>query len=153
MLFVSINLGGILFAIPAKDVIRVLPLIELRPVPQTPEFLAGIFAYQDRMVPVIDLQVLTHQQPCARRFSTRVILARPHFEEMEVKEIGILAERVTDAFEVDPDRAVESGVRSRGHDFLGAVVETGGRTYQIVHLDRILSKPMKEVLQREYRAA
>jgi len=151
MLFLSINLGGILFAIPAKDVIRVLPLIDLRPVPKTPEFLAGIFPYQERMVPVIDLQVLTHQQPCARRFSTRVILTQPTFEEIEAKEIGILAERVTDAFEVDPGQAVESGVRAQGTDFLGAVVEAGGRTYQIVHLDRILSKPMKEVLQREYR--
>lgn len=153
MLFLSINLGGMLFAIPARDVIRVLPLVELREMPKTPPFFAGIFAYGERMVPVIDLQMLTHQQPCSRRFSTRVILAKPSFDDFCVREIGVLAERVTDAFEADPQSGKSPGIHPRGTEFLGAVVEAQGRSYQIVHLERILSKPMKEVLARESRAA
>ncbi len=153
MLFLSINLGGMLFAIPTCDIVRVLPLIELRAMPRTPDFFAGIFSYHERWVPVIDLQILTHQQPCARRFSTRILLAKPAFEDFCVREIGVLAERVTDAFEADPKRARAPGVQGRGAEFLGGVVEVQGRTYQIVHLERILNKPMKEVLSRDLRAA
>jgi len=153
MLFLSINLGGMLFAIPARDVIRVLPLVELREMPNTPAFFSGIFPYEDRMVPVVDLQMLTHQQPCSRRFSTRVILAKPAFEEFCVREIGVLAERVTDAFEADPRSGKNPGIHPRGAEFLGAVVEAEGRSYQIVHLERILNKPMKEVLARENRTS
>jgi len=151
MLFLSITLGGMLFALPSRDVNRVLPLIPLRTVPNSPPFFAGLFEYESKLLPVVDLQVLTHQQPCARRFSTRILLATLTLEDIGECRFGLLAERVTDAFNYELADARTTGVATRGAEFLGGVIETGGRSFQVVHLERILSKPMKEVLARDYQ--
>ncbi|MBK6810894.1 MAG: chemotaxis protein CheW [Sandaracinaceae bacterium] len=55
-----VHVGSDLFAIPCTDVVSVLPLPELRPLPGAPAGLLGTFSYGGAIVPVIDLaQALT----------------------------------------------------------------------------------------------
>ena len=55
-----VHVGSDLFAIPCTDVVSVLPLPELRPLPGAPAGLLGTFSYGGTIVPVIDLaQALT----------------------------------------------------------------------------------------------
>ena len=63
MLFLVFQLGKDRYALEARRVVEVVPLLGLKKVPQAPKAVAGIFNYRGRPVPAIDLCQLALGQP------------------------------------------------------------------------------------------
>src|SRR2546421_10050690 len=74
MLFLLFQLGTDRYALEASRVVEVVPLLELKRLPQAPEGVAGIFNYRGQPVPAVDLCALTLGQPARKRLSTRIII-------------------------------------------------------------------------------
>ena len=74
MLFLVFQLGKDRYAVEANRVVEVLPLLELKRIPQAPRGIAGIFNLRGRPVPALDLTELTFGQPARERLTTRIIL-------------------------------------------------------------------------------
>jgi len=74
MLFLTFQLGEGRYAIEARRVIEVLPLLALKRLPQAPRGVAGIFNLRGRPVVAIDLNELGFGKPSGERLTTRIIL-------------------------------------------------------------------------------
>src|SRR5690606_32186615 len=67
MLFLLFELDGDRYALPARDVVEVLPLVALKQIPDAPPGVAGVMDYRGHAVPVLDLSALVAGRPAARR--------------------------------------------------------------------------------------
>jgi chemotaxis-related protein WspB len=55
MQLLTFSIAGEPYAIEARLVIEVLPLVPARPLPQVPDYVLGIFTYRGDLVPLVDL--------------------------------------------------------------------------------------------------
>ncbi len=78
MLLLTFQAADNLYAIDVARVVEVVPRIQLRRLPHAPNFLAGVFDYRGKVVPVVDLGILLGSESCRDRLSTRIILVDSH---------------------------------------------------------------------------
>lgn len=71
-----VQVGGDLFAILCADVVTVLPLPTLRPLPGAPPALLGTFSYGGTVVPVVDLALALAGVATGDSLAVRVVLSR-----------------------------------------------------------------------------
>ena len=83
------RLGGATYALASAHVREVLPLVELTPVPCTPDFIAGVVNVRGRMTAVVALHRLLQLQVAGLADLHQVILLRGNG-----LEFGLLADAV-----------------------------------------------------------
>jgi chemotaxis-related protein WspB len=109
MLGLLIRIGSSRFAIDARNVVEVVPRVDLHPAPPGSPAIAGLLRYRGQVVPVIDLNQHHLHTSCPLQLSTRIILARCGAEPARM--VGFLAEQVTSTVRIaEPERAA-AGVR------------------------------------------
>jgi chemotaxis-related protein WspB len=62
------------YAIPSRQVLEIIPLVDLQPIHQSPSDIPGFFNYRGCIVPVIDLCQRLKGQSSRPHLSTRIIL-------------------------------------------------------------------------------
>src|ERR1700760_3978795 len=95
MLFILFQIGQDRYALPASNIIEVLPLVNLKRVPCAPVGVAGILNYHGFPVPVIDLNEMMLGEPARRRLGTRIILVMYSRESEHPRSLGLIAESAT----------------------------------------------------------
>lgn len=134
MLILPFSVGEETYALDARQVVEVSPLVDLRPVAFGPGHLAGLCNYRGSAVLVFDLCRLFLGRSAARRLSTRILFVRLPDAEGRERILGLLAEGVTEA--------VRTQARFLGGEggLLGPVLPGESGTVQIVELDRLLPR-------------
>src|SRR5665213_2619563 len=118
MLFVEFWAGTDRFAVDARRVVEVLPLVHWKTVPDPPPGIVGMINYRQAPIAVLDLSLLMYGRPSEQRMNTRIILVRTGGASSEDGAIarvtgaaedegrgmilGIVAERVMGAVQRDP---------------------------------------------------
>src|SRR5947209_9360306 len=115
MLLLTFTAGGEPYGLDAAGIVELVPRVGLRAIPHAPAYLAGLLGYRGGVVPVIDLSVLLGSSPCADRLSTRIVLVKSPAggqnrgdgspgPDRAPRLLGLIAERVIDLVEIEPDR-------------------------------------------------
>lgn len=127
------------YAIESRRVVEVLPLVPARPLPRTPAYVRGIFTYRGDLVPLVDLGVRLADQPPAERLSTRVIVVdfRPP-GAVAPRRLGLVAEHVVSIRSAEDAEASLPPLDLSAAPFLGRLLRLGGRTVQLIEIDRLL---------------
>jgi chemotaxis-related protein WspB len=129
MLSLILQIGETRYALDARQVVEVLPLVQVRPSPSAPPGVAGLMNYRGEPVPVIDLSLLCCGRPARHLLSTRILLVRSPTPadlrpEPSISWIGLIAERATETRRFSADAFVASAAsRSLGFE-LAATTET-----------------------------
>lgn len=149
MLFLLFHLGNDRYALEANRVVEVVPLLALRRIPQAPQGVAGVFNYRGRPVPAVDLNELTLGQPAAERLSTRIIIVN-YADVAGVNHLlGLVAEHATETLRFDPAKFMETGLKMDAAPYLGPVALDSKGTIQWVHVQKLLSEPVRDLLFSE----
>ena len=146
MLFILFQLGKDRYALEAKRVVEIVPLLEMKRLPQAPPGVAGIFNYRGRPVPAVDLSALTLGQPAAERLSTRIIIVSHSGKDGESHLLGLVAERATEMLRKDVSEFIDSGVRLGQAPYLGPLLMDQQTPVQWIYEQRLLPEAMREVL-------
>jgi chemotaxis-related protein WspB len=93
MLLITCQSGSNRYAFQSRDVVEVLPRVNLHSLPDSPPWLAGLLIYRGAAVPVIDFAQFTQSTPCASRLSSRIAVLQTAHEGV-VRRFGILAEQM-----------------------------------------------------------
>jgi len=149
MLFIVFRLGKERYAVDAAHVIEVIPRLPLRPPPGTPDFVAGIFNFRGKVVPVLDLGILTLGIPCPAQLSTRIILIDYTLKSGVKRVLGLIAEAVTDTVEKKPTEFVEPGVTAVASRHLGKITLDEGEMIQRVLPEHLLPPGIERLLFEE----
>jgi len=125
------------YACVCEHILEIIPPIELKPIPHTPDYVIGSLIYGGKPLPVIDWCQLVEGTSCHSSFHTRIIIFRFSQEE-RVFEFGLMAERVTKTMSVSEEAFMESGVRIGDSPFLGGVLTDERGSIQFVNVERLV---------------
>jgi chemotaxis-related protein WspB len=120
MLFLLFDVEKDRYVIDIGDVVEVLPLVHITPVPQSPPGVAGVINYRGAPVPVIDLSMLLRGRQSLTRLSTRLVLVRHPDRRGQTRLLGVIAEHATTTIQRERQEFVAAGV-STGASYLGSV--------------------------------
>jgi chemotaxis-related protein WspB len=153
MLFLLFQLGRDRYALDARDVAEVLPLVKLKQVPQAPAGVAGIFDYRGAPVPVIDLCALALGRPAAARLSTRIVLVNYAAAGSGPRLLGLIAEQATEMLRRAETDFAPAGIQHEGAPYLGPVSADPRGLIQRVEVDRLLTPAVRTALFAEGKRA
>ena len=124
------------YALRCKNIVEVIPLVTLRPVPQGPPCLLGLFAYRGQLTPVIDLCSLVGGYECPKRLSSRIVLVRCTRGEGSAAVVGFLAEHVTEARRIAGEPLPAGALASA--DYLAETLLDDGELLQVIDENAVL---------------
>ncbi|MGV7210060.1 chemotaxis protein CheW [Oxalobacteraceae bacterium A2-2] len=138
------HIGQDRYGLRLHDVLRVLPLVELKQLPLAPPEVAGLMDLHGAPVPVIDLARLSGLPPSAPHFDTRIVLVAYRAPDGRSHPLGLLAERVAGVREVRDDKLADAGVLAA--PFLGPVASDDAGMVQLVGLEQLLPAGLRALL-------
>jgi len=146
MLFLLFQLGKDRYALDASRVVEVVPMLELKRLPQAPTGVAGIFNYRGRPVPAVDLFELATGRPASERLSTRIIIVNYKVEGGPEQLLGLVAENATGILRKQAQEFVDSGITIGAAPYLGPVLMDAGGPIQWIDERRLLPAEVCELL-------
>lgn len=147
MLGLCFQVAGLRFAMDCRQLVEVVPQIDVRPLLPAVAGVRGLALWRGRSLPVLDLGVILAGAPCAERLSTRLIVAR-------VGEacVGLLAERATDLVSFDDDGMLPPGIQVPGAPYLGPVAPQDGKLVQVLSVAELVPAEVLALLDGGARA-
>jgi len=149
MLFLLFQLGNDRYALEANRVVEIVPMLELKQLPQAPNGFAGLFNYRGRPVPALDLCQLTLGQAATERLSTRIIVVNCPDGRGGQRLLGLIAERATEMLRRNPSDFVDPGFKSKEAPYLGPVLLDPKGTIQWINEQNLLSEHVRSLLFAE----
>jgi chemotaxis-related protein WspB len=146
MLFLLFQLGNDRYALEASRVVEVVPLLELKQLPQAPKGVAGIFNYRGRPVPAVDLCALTLGQPARERFSTRIIIVNYPDDRGTNHLLGLIAEHATEMLRKEVNDFQDSSMTFSEAPYLGPILMDDKSPVQWIYEQRLLPEPVRDML-------
>lgn len=146
MLFLLFDLGADRYAVDVREVKEVLPLLELRALPQAPQGVVGLCDFHGHPVPVIDLCLLVTGAPARRLLSTRIILVHYRAEAGGENILGLIAEKATETLRRAPGDFVTAGIRQDETPYLGPVTPFRQTFVQWVDVQQLLPEAVRDRL-------
>ena len=140
-LFLVFYIGDERYALAATDVVEVLPRLPLKPIAQAPAWVAGVFAYRDRMIPVIDISAMTFGTEAVARTSTRLVLVN-----YRGQLLGLLLEQASNTLRCDPADFQPYGLDNRDAPYLGPVRKDEAGLVQWLSVDDLLSPAVSALI-------
>jgi len=152
MLFLLFQLGSDRYALEARRVVEVVPLLSLQRLPQAPSGVVGVFNYRGQPVPAVDLSQLTLGKRAEECLSTRIIIVNYPDREGRTHLVGLIAEHATEILRAEASDFIEHGINV-GAPYLGPVFVGPKGPIQWVREQRLLSEPVRESLFSAFAAA
>jgi len=146
MLFLLFQLGSDWYALDAAQVREVLPLVEIKQVPQAAPGIAGLINYRGQPVPVVDLPAMALGRVAQQRISTRIVIVDYPDAAGRPRALGLVAEKATEALHKSAGDFVASGLRQDGTPWLGPVCSDVRGMIQWVQAAHLLSPAVRDAL-------
>lgn len=147
MLLLILEAGGTRYGVSASRIVEVIPAPVLRSVPGSPSFVAGVFSYHGRVVPVLDLSALLTGRPARPLLSTRIVLVS--LEPLRTAApglLGLLAEHATETLTCTRKEFQPIGLKGSQAPYAGDILVRPDGFIQELNVDRILSEERQEQL-------
>jgi len=147
VLLLLFSAGSTRFSIRAKEIIEVLPLLELKPLLGVPEFVIGLCNYRNDFVPIIDLNLLLNKQPCQPFMTSRILMVNYPLDDGETMILGILVEGLTESVKKNSADFSSSGIYPVDKPFLGSMIfKDEEDIIHLIDIERLLSDEVRELV-------
>lgn len=146
MLVLTFQIGEDRLALDIQRVREVVPRVTLDRVAGSPAWLAGLFVYRGRVVPVVDLHRLLGAGECPPHLASRIILVPRSRAVGDERLVGLLAAQVADMREVATNEMGLANLTTPGQPGLGVTFVSEGRILHLLDLDRLLPEPLQQLL-------
>ncbi|MDO9542768.1 MAG: chemotaxis protein CheW [Kiritimatiellia bacterium] len=146
MLLLTFKAGENEYALETTRVLRIAPRVKLRSCPDTPAYIAGILNFRSEPVVVVDLSMLINHAPCARLFSTRIIITEYSRANNRQILLGLMAESVAAFMKNDQLDFTENVLKTPGVNYLGKMFRAGDQLIQFVKVEEIVPAELENML-------
>ena len=146
MLFVLFQLGKDRYALPAREVVEVIPLVHIRKILKAPKGVAGILSYRGSPIPAIDISEMALDKPADMRLSTRIIVVQYDLGEKQKQLVGLIAERTTQILRRELSDFYNPGLSVADAPYLGSVTKDERGLIQRIELVKLLSDAIRDLL-------
>jgi len=147
MLLVMFKAAGARYALPARDVEEIIPLVRLAPLPGAPDYMAGLMNHRGANLPVADLTFLLAGRPSRPWTSTRIVAA---WAAPGLKA-GFMVEKAMRTLDVDPAALAPPGAPAA--PYVRAVIPRDDELVQVLDLSLIIPRDLADSLRAALEAA
>ncbi|MEH2199158.1 chemotaxis protein CheW [Nostoc sp.] len=143
MLMLLLSIGNERYAIESRQVVEVIPFVLLKTLPHQPEYIAGVFNYRGRIVPVIDLCRLMRGKPSSEYLSTRIVLVNYWGNNTELKApyiLGLITEQIVETLHKSEVEFVDSNIQIDTAPYLGNMIVDDQGMIQCLRIEYLLSE-------------
>lgn len=144
MLALAFRAGDALLALPARDIVEVLPRVPLRAPSLAPPAVIGLLPFRGTLTPVVDLSLLVAGRPSARQLGTRIIVVRIGDGD-DSRLVGLQAEQVS---ELVDSEGTARGLRLPEHAWLGDHLADQPGLPQLVDPSELLPDALRTLFTR-----
>ncbi len=120
MLVLRFELAGIAHAIDCRDVVEVIPLVEVQGIFGAPAWVRGLFVYRGRPTPVLDLGALIASRGAHDAYATRIVMVRIGSSS---RLMGLVADRATDIERVSDADLVDAPIQLEEARWFGRLIK------------------------------
>jgi chemotaxis-related protein WspB len=110
MLLLILQVAGDRYALDAREIVEVLPMVAINPLPLSADGVAGVIDYRGASVPVVDLSQSLYGHPTQSRLSTRIVIVG--HPDGRSRLVALLVERATETMRRETTDFMETGVSS-----------------------------------------
>jgi len=145
MLALACAAGSLRFAIPARNIVRVLPRQMLMPLPEAPKSVVGMLRFQGQLVPTIDLCQLVLNRAAAICPATRVVIVKLPLSEVNAappRLLALIAEDVLDLVQITQS---EPGLALPDAAWLGDFAHSEHFSLQWLALEKLMPETLAEL--------
>jgi chemotaxis-related protein WspB len=146
VLFLLFQLGDDRYALDARQIVEVLPLLGIKRIPRAPAGVAGVCNYRGIPVPVIDLSELALGRPASQRLSTRIVLVSYRDAGDAPRLLGLIAEQATETLRREASDFRDAGVTAEDARYLGPVLPDARGMIQWIDAAKLLPEPVHAAL-------
>jgi purine-binding chemotaxis protein CheW len=122
------------YALAIADVIEVLRMVALTPVPEAPAWLAGVVNLRGRVIPVIDLRRRLGLPPETPGLNTPIIVA-----QADGRPVGLIADSVSEVLTLGADAMERPDVLVGSGHAVAAMARAGDRLILVLDLPRLVA--------------
>jgi chemotaxis-related protein WspB len=139
-----VPIAGQRYALDAREVAEVLPLVEFRKAGTGPAWLLGLANVRGKLVPLVDLSMIVENTPTARTLGARIVVMRLEEDLFaarvgEGRFIGLVVPEVTRVTRMDFDASgAHEGFAFVGAPHLGPTALDREGTVQLLRCRRLL---------------
>lgn len=138
--WLAFRLSGSEYALAVGDVVEVLSMVALAPLPEAPAWLAGMMNLRGRVMPVMDLRVRLNLPPRPIGPETPIIVA-----QCADRLVGFIVDEVTEVLSLPTEAlAAPDALAGAAHPIL-AVARAAGRLILLLDLQRICAPARQAV--------
>jgi chemotaxis-related protein WspB len=134
------------YALDVRQVVEVLPLIDVKQLPRAPAGVAGIITFRGAPVPVIDVTHAALGRPSRRQLSTRLVVVNYAVGGARTRALGLIVERATEVARLRTADFGESGIGNARAPYLGPVVADAHGLVQRIEVSRLLPASVRDAL-------
>ena len=137
---VAFTLGGSGCAFPAEYALEVGQIPKITPVPNVPDWLAGVANRRGDILSVVDLRAFLGLNKDTRVAEGQLIVARARSEDLN---IGFIVDKVNGVTHLYPDRIASPKLPldARLTQFVSGVFSEGGRSLLALDIQKLLQSP------------
>jgi chemotaxis-related protein WspB len=145
MLLVTFQVNNQHYAINAKSVKEIIPMLKTRELPGSPDFVRGVFNYHGSPAPVIDVTRMLSGHPTAELLSSRIILVNYPEADESGHILGLLTEHTSGAVR-DNETFTDSGINSADAPWMGKISIGEKEMIQVIKIENLLTDELKSKL-------
>lgn len=143
MLLLLFHIADERYGIKASQIVEVAPFVCLKTIPQTPDYIAGLFDYRGHPVPVIDLCHLVSKRSCKVCMTTRIIIVNYGSANGRKQILGLLAEQVTETVKRNPAALITPDISITEASWLGELVKDAEGMLRLIKIEKLLPKTLQ----------
>ncbi len=141
---VIFKINDIDYAINIKNIIQIIRLLPISPLPNAPFFVKGVINLRGKVIPVVDLRERFHSKNRQNTKKTRIMIA-----SLQNKEIGLIVDSVKDVIgisknQIEPPLPVINNLKL---EFIEGIAKIKKQIIIIVNIFNLLSSTEKSVLK------
>ncbi len=145
MLCICFHLRQQVYAIRVTSVLRVLPRLQVKPLPYTPDWFCGLIRVAGEGVPLVDFSQLVIGEPSRVLYSTRIILLRC-MTGQQARTLGLLTEGVTGTLKFREESLHHLAVHLAQAPYLTETLTDERGMVQLIDVDQLFSDELSELL-------
>lgn len=145
MLFLQFYMDDARYVMAAREVIEVIPMVKLQPLPQVPPHITGLLCYRGKSVPVVDLCQLLLNRPCNQRLSTRIIVAKAERNNVS-RTIGLVVEKSTETRKFEESEFFDPGIENPATPYQDGVTRDKEGLIQRITAQSMFTEPEFDLL-------
>jgi chemotaxis-related protein WspB len=110
MLLLLFEIGNGRYALETNRIIEIVPLVNLKKIPTSHAYVAGLMNYRGKGIPVVDLCQLIDNSSFEDVLSTRIIIVSYPIKNLGDRSLGLIANNVTETVRTKLNKPPPTGV-------------------------------------------